>query len=713
MADEFTNWPETGYRRDAAALQELMDGAGGGGDVTAAGANVFTGTKNTFRGTGEVVRIDDPGGTGFQYMTIEDDTTGVTSQTGSYFGAGWIEIWPETAADTQPAIAIGDWTDSYRFKVMADGSMQWSGAAGPSWDTNLYRLAPNVLRTDDELQVQNLYAVAPWNSVGLGTIIPGEAWPRFWTKTQGTMEWSDGTAAPDTNLYRSGTTALATDSTLNVGVGTVNQVVRVGGTQAGIMLQNVVDADTSYARGGLFHNAIWDTTTNLWNVKNIGANDAGAVLFGNGSYIDFIVHGSVATADRTFTHANFIAARQMRINAGAIDAYAPIAMNSQKITGLAAGTNPSDAVRFDQLGAGGGGDMTKATYDPNNDGVIAIAQGGTGATSAASALSALGAAALASPTFTGTPAAPTAGAGTNTTQLATTAFVTAAVAAGGGGSGTPPGWADLRDHGGVGNGTADDTAAWQAAVTAAGTNGTIFVPEGIWTILGTGSGAVDLLDGQTVLGLGRGSRIRALAATGTTKLFRVGTANYQVRFVNLRAEGAASFAAVADRQYCVQLGNVNGAEVEAFQCEFARFGPAISTFNDTTGQKITLVDCIIDGENIGNGSGGQKQVTGIAVQSSCTLVARNTEFINNGSDNTGGAPAGATSATASMPSTQHHLTFTGAGSSINMLAGHPELRRPCLSDDSEVLEDPRLLLRPFCFQRLLLRADQSTVPIGH
>lgn len=34
---------------------------------------------------------------------------------------------------------------------------------------------------------------------------------------------------------------------------------------------------------------------------------------------------------------------------------------------------------------------------------------------------------LASPTFTGTPAAPTAGSGTNTTQLATTAFVQAAI----------------------------------------------------------------------------------------------------------------------------------------------------------------------------------------------------------------------------------------------------------------------------------------------
>lgn len=47
---------------------------------------------------------------------------------------------------------------------------------------------------------------------------------------------------------------------------------------------------------------------------------------------------------------------------------------------------------------------------------------------AATALATLGAAPVASPTFTGTPAAPTATAGTNTTQLATTAFVQAALA---------------------------------------------------------------------------------------------------------------------------------------------------------------------------------------------------------------------------------------------------------------------------------------------
>ena len=79
-------------------------------------------------------------------------------------------------------------------------------------------------------------------------------------------------------------------------------------------------------------------------------------------------------------------------------------------------------------------------------GTLGVASGGTGATtltgylkgSGTAALTAAatipvadvtGAAPLASPTFTGTPAAPTAASGTNTTQLATTAFVTTAVAA--------------------------------------------------------------------------------------------------------------------------------------------------------------------------------------------------------------------------------------------------------------------------------------------
>lgn len=58
-------------------------------------------------------------------------------------------------------------------------------------------------------------------------------------------------------------------------------------------------------------------------------------------------------------------------------------------------------------------------------GTLALANGGTGGTTAAAARTNLGAAPLASPTFTGTPTAPTAVPGNNSTQLATTAFVMA------------------------------------------------------------------------------------------------------------------------------------------------------------------------------------------------------------------------------------------------------------------------------------------------
>jgi hypothetical protein len=57
---------------------------------------------------------------------------------------------------------------------------------------------------------------------------------------------------------------------------------------------------------------------------------------------------------------------------------------------------------------------------------LAVASGGTGVTTSTGSGSTV---LSASPTFTGTPAAPTASAGTNTTQIATTAFVQAALQA--------------------------------------------------------------------------------------------------------------------------------------------------------------------------------------------------------------------------------------------------------------------------------------------
>lgn len=102
---------------------------------------------------------------------------------------------------------------------------------------------------------------------------------------------------------------------------------------------------------------------------------------------------------------------------------------------------------IDQSGGGGGsGDMAKATYDTDDDGVVDAAEaapwaGITGKpatfppdahTHAQSEVTNLvtdlaAKAPLVSPALTGTPTAPTAAGGTNTTQIATTAFVKAAI----------------------------------------------------------------------------------------------------------------------------------------------------------------------------------------------------------------------------------------------------------------------------------------------
>jgi hypothetical protein len=70
-------------------------------------------------------------------------------------------------------------------------------------------------------------------------------------------------------------------------------------------------------------------------------------------------------------------------------------------------------------------DVASTTTALINLGGLAKTSNLSDVSSASTALANLGGAPLASPTFTGTPAAPTATAGTSTTQIATTAFVTA------------------------------------------------------------------------------------------------------------------------------------------------------------------------------------------------------------------------------------------------------------------------------------------------
>jgi hypothetical protein len=112
-----------------------------------------------------------------------------------------------------------------------------------------------------------------------------------------------------------------------------------------------------------------------------------------------------------------------------------------------------------------------------------------------------GAAPLASPSLTGTPTAPTASSGTNTTQLATTAFVTAAVAAGGG-SGAVPGmnviWMD--SHGVSNTGASSVTTEFNTLLAAQDGNPCVFV-FGVGTYLWS-TAPNSLTTGQSVIGWG-------------------------------------------------------------------------------------------------------------------------------------------------------------------------------------------------------------------
>jgi hypothetical protein len=137
------------------------------------------------------------------------------------------------------------------------------------------------------------------------------------------------------------------------------------------------------------------------------------------------VTGAIATAtipDATTTAKGKIQLAGDLSGTAALPVVAANAITTSKIVDA----NVTDAKIATVSGSKVTGNITGSAA--NVTGTVAVANGGSGATTAAGALTNLGAAPIASPTFTGTPAAPTAAAGTNTTQVATTEFVTGAIA---------------------------------------------------------------------------------------------------------------------------------------------------------------------------------------------------------------------------------------------------------------------------------------------
>ncbi len=145
--------------------------------------------------------------------------------------------------------------------------------------------------------------------------------------------------------------------------------------------------------------------------------------------------------------------------------------------------------------------------------VIPVANGGTGVTTSTGSTSVV---LSASPTLTGTPLAPTASPGTNTTQIATTAFVGAAVTAATGSLGTmsTQNASAVAITGGTINGTTiGASSASTGAFTTLSANSTTAL-SGTTTLSGTTSitGALTI---NNLITAGEKTTVSATAATGT------------------------------------------------------------------------------------------------------------------------------------------------------------------------------------------------------
>lgn len=200
------------------------------------------------------------------------------------------------------------------FRIMGDGKHEWGAGGATALDTNLYRSAADLLKTDDELEIGfaggkdtlrltstaadtgitiggdvNLYRSAAnylktdddllvgassfqtgittgvW-LLGGGAVsvvralaaqttfystVNGDTQYRFTVDSDGKMLWGSGAAAGDTNLYRSAANTLKTDYSLEV----------TGSALLGTNNGNVAIGAAADAGGGIVVIAIKNRTT--------------------------------------------------------------------------------------------------------------------------------------------------------------------------------------------------------------------------------------------------------------------------------------------------------------------------------------------------------------------------------------------------------------------------------------------------------------------
>jgi len=244
--------------------------------------------------------------------------------------------------------------------------------------------------------------------------------PTFTVDSKGRVS-AAGTVSISTTLNVAGTTgtdaiALATDTLTITGSGPISTAVN---SSTNTLTISAADASTSSKGIASFDSASFAVTSGAVSIKAGGVTNTqlvnSSITLGSTS-ISLGASTTTLAGLTSVTSTNFV---------GALSGNASTATTLQTARTIAiSGPVTGTATSFD-----GSANITIPVTSldvghANVKGTLPVARGGTGVTTSTGSGSVV---LSASPALTGTPTAPTAALGTNTTQLATTEFVTAAV----------------------------------------------------------------------------------------------------------------------------------------------------------------------------------------------------------------------------------------------------------------------------------------------
>lgn len=135
--------------------------------------------------------------------------TGTFTGGPTFSGSSVLFQRPGTADPTIRSTATGDSQD--RFRIASDGTLAW-GSGAAAQDVHVYRGAPNMLTVTDLVEAVRTNTT----DLSFRARTDPDTQPRWRVLAGGELTWSDGSALPDTNLYRSAASTLKTDDNLDV-----------------------------------------------------------------------------------------------------------------------------------------------------------------------------------------------------------------------------------------------------------------------------------------------------------------------------------------------------------------------------------------------------------------------------------------------------------------------------------------------------------------